>query len=118
MAKYKLLTGSHGRFEKGQQVVYRKGDVLDLTKEEANYLAARVEKLAEITETPAPTPAKAPAAGSLGLADVNMPDAVDKVSKLDTAEALDAAEAEEKSGKDRKGVHEAIDERRAELAEK
>ena len=116
--KYKLLSGQHGRFEKGQQVVYRKDDEIDLTKEEAEYLGARVEKVSGAAEAPAPTPAKAAAAGSLGLADVNMPDAVDKVAKLDTAEALDAAEAEEKAGKDRKGVHEAIDDRRAELAEK
>jgi hypothetical protein len=120
--RYTLLTGSHGRWEKGQNVQYKAGDEIDLSADEVKSFGKRVEPVAGATFRTMPTkadPTDAPKpAGSLGLADVNMPDAVDKVAKLGTVEALDAAAAEELAGKDRKGVHEAIEERRAELAEK
>lgn len=115
--KHKLLAGSHGRWENGQNVQYKAGDEIDLSPEEVESFGKRVEPVGEATFRTLPAKASdtQEPAGSLGLADVNMPGAVALVEALDTVEALDAAEAEERAGKDRKGVYDAIEARRAEL---
>lgn len=112
--KYRLLTGSHGRWEDGKSVRYVAGDEIDLSPEEVESFGKRVEPVGGVAKAP-PKPTPEPTQ-PLGLADLNWSDAAEAVSKLD-AEALDAAEAEERAGKDRKRVHEAIEARRAELAE-
>lgn len=89
------------------------GSEVELSEAQFAGLSDRFEQVAEPeTKTFRTLPA---ASKSLGLADVNMPEAVAIVSTLDSSEALDAAGEEEKSGKDRKGVHDAIEARRAEL---
>jgi hypothetical protein len=62
---------------------------------------------------PAAPPVTSPAGEPLG--DLHWAKAAAQVSSLDSVAALDAAEAEEKGGKARKGVLDAIEERRAEL---
>lgn len=124
--RYRLLTGQHGRWEDGQNVVYRKGAEIDLSPEEVESLGPRrVEKIAGAAKVeppqvaaevaPAPETETTVAAGPLGLDALHWAKAAAAVSGLATAEWLDAAEAEEKAGKDRKGVLEAIAARRAEL---
>lgn len=111
MAKYRLKEGKK-HYADGKRL--DAGSVVELTDDQAAALADRFELVAG---APATKSASKTTTTGGGLADMLMPDAIAKIEKLETVEALDAAEAEERAGKDRKGVHDAIADRRAELKE-
>lgn len=109
--KYRLLEGK--KYYLGGKLLDA-GSEVELTDAQFAGLSDRFEPVAGATAS-APAAPAADTAGVLGLDDLSWDKAAAKVSKLDTADALDGAETEEKAGKDRKGVHEAIEARRAEL---
>lgn len=117
--KYRLLTGSHGRWEKGQNVRYAAGDEIDLSNEEVESFGKRVEPVGgSPVATPAPdkTLRTLPAADKpLGLVDLGWAEAAEIVTTLETVEAVEAARKEEQAGKARKGVLDAVEARLAEL---
>lgn len=113
---YRLLSGNHGRFEGGKPVQYHKGDRVELTDAEAEYLDGRVA-LAGDPPAPAPAPGPEPklVPAPLGLATLHWSKAAKLITELETAEAVQSAREEERTGKDRKGVLDAADARLAEL---
>lgn len=52
MGRYRLTTGSYGRREAdGRKAVYNRGDVIELTEEDALAMAARIEPVVEMPAT-------------------------------------------------------------------
>jgi hypothetical protein len=117
---YKLLSGKHGRFEAGVPATYAKGDLIELTPEEAEGLGERV-KLVGGTSPPAPETRvvralERPTSRALGLTELHWSKAAAVIGKLETAAEVDAAVAEEKAGKGRRGVLDAAEARLREIA--
>lgn len=115
---HRLLTGKYGRFEDKQHVIYRAGDPdrdkVDLSPAEVKALGKRVERIHATAPAHAEMPA-APKVKALGLDDMHWSQAAEAVRELKTVEAVQAAAAEERAGKDRKGVLDAAEARLAEL---
>lgn len=131
MSNYKILRGSHARFEDGVSVRYAKGDVINLTeKEAATFLEGRIQ------ETDEPVRRAAEHAEELPVADVKPPrfkKAVDHTEKVSASldgnvnEArkaiaaskdpafLEALITAETAGKGRSGILTAAQERLEEL---
>lgn len=120
--KYRLLPGKK-HYVSGKRLAA--GDEIELSKPQAEALADRFEPVAEggaakveppqVDAEVAPEPETTETAGPLGLDALHWAKAAAAVSGLRTDEELDRAAAEERSGKDRKGVFDAIAARRAEL---
>lgn len=96
---YKLLTGSHGRMENGSNVIYRKGDSIDLTEREARALGSRVRKVdnsgAEGGEV---------ATDWSSVASQNVGEVIAIINALDSLEDVEAIRAVESSAQRRKSI--------------
>lgn len=110
-----LEVGTHGRWEDGDNHIYKAGDEILLSPDEARALHGRI-RIVRNAQAAAPAPAEAEAAetdvsllaGNVGQVAL----AVSQIDDLDTLVALAEAEAE---GQDRKGALRAINQRVAEL---
>jgi hypothetical protein len=118
--RYKLLKGSHGKREKnGRGVVYKPGDILELTEREAEILGGRVELLgaAPTSDAPELLPAETEAKGN-GLEPILAQkwSAVAKhIRELDSSRSVRALRDVEAEDRKRPSVLEAADARLAEL---
>jgi len=114
---YKLLSGKHGRFEAGAPRAYAKGDLIELTPEEAEGLGERVKLIGgpppAAPETRVVGALERPTSRALGLAELHWSKAAAVVGKLETVTEVEAAISEEKAGKGRRGVLDAAAERLA-----
>lgn len=115
---YRVLKGKHGRWVDGKPVTYRPGDTMYLTEAQARRMTSATGSMVEplwAADEPASAPKPSPKATSLGLADLHWAQAAKVVSELETVEAVEAAREEERAGKARNGVQDAVDARLAEL---
>lgn len=114
---YRLLTGSHGRFEDGTPVSYRAGQEIELNEAEAANLAGRVELIGPAPKVKASRPEPEPEAeiGDFDVSDMHWSKAAKLIGRLEEPGAVRKVRAAEEAGKARKGVLQAADERLAEL---
>lgn len=106
MAKYRLLSGNHGRFEGKTPVQYVAGQVMELSKVEAEgaSLKGRIEPVAEGADD------------SVDLSLMNATKAISLINKLETVEEVVEFQSAEAEGKNRPTVIKAATARLEELA--
>ena len=117
---YKMLKGSHGRFEHGKAVRYATGDEIELSAAEAEALGDRVAPIgpASVTEEPTNATPTEPTEGSTDfshLADLPWSKAAKIIRELDNPDDVIAAGNAEDAGKKRKAVLAAATKRLEEL---
>lgn len=113
--KYKLLRGVKHRIEGGKVRVYHPGDIIELDEREAAVLALSVEPVRQATMRAGPPISEPPTEGNV----LDAPAAVvtKRIAGVDDDSTLDRLADTEASGKGRKSVFRAIEDRRAELQE-
>lgn len=104
--QYRLISGSHGRWEEGKQVIYEKGDLIDLTPEEVSGLRKRVVKIESPSEL----------MDWSFVQSQTVPEVLEVVKGLDDIDSLSALLESEKSGANRIGVRKGVEERIKELS--
>lgn len=124
MANYKLLRATHSRFENEELRVYRVGDTIDLTPEEAKSVGDRVVYYPDQTKSPKAAPAASTVTGT-GNAETDeaadgefdfvstetVASLVDIIDSMDSVESLNKMRVVEAANKSRIGVINAIDQR-------
>lgn len=97
------------RREDGDLVVYEEGDTFEPTDAELSAFGDRLEPEEDVEdENPG---GNAPEPG-LELADLTVSEVEDELASGEYDDMLDELESLEEAGKDRKGVHEAVEDRR------
>ena len=109
--RYRITSGgSHGRFENGVSVTYRRGDEIDLN--EAEVSGASLRDRIELVDSPIEPPVGDALIGSVDLTGLHWVKAVQAVREMDEGGLYEALEAEQ-----RVSVIVAINERLREIGE-
>lgn len=122
---YKLVRGGHGRFENGQNVIYRAGDTIQLTDEEAAAFGLRVQRIAsEVSSGQQSNPQSKVNAGDQqqqvvdlsSISTLAIPGVVDLLATMQDANDIQSLKKAEETGLNRKGVMDAVERRLMELS--
>lgn len=121
-SRYKLLTGTHGRYEDGINVRYRRDEFIDLTDEEAKSLGGRVQLVSVGVSVgnggvDSVVPDTVTDTDYSYLSGLSWQDAVKEVESLSNVEQVAAAIMAEESGRNRASVLNAGNRRMTELSE-
>lgn len=109
-ARYRITKGSIGRYEGGENIIYKKGDAIELDSQ--GYLAHKFQ----VEPWPENVPKESELMDWSFVQSQTVPEVLEVVKGLDDTDSLSALLESEKSGANRIGVRKGVEERIKELS--